>query len=150
MRFQLTTDYAIRIIGYLHRHPGELVTAQEVADNVGVTYQIFMKVSNQLKKAGLVKTTRGCLGGYSLGKRGSEISLFEIVMIMEGEICINRCLAEDGYCSGHFTATCPVHCALGGLQATILDTLKSVYISDMWKEADKSFDEIAAKERVVS
>ena len=147
MKFQLTTDYAIRIIGYLNRHPNALVTAQEIADSVGVTYQIFMKVSNQLKKAGLIQTARGCLGGYSLAKRGNEISLYEIITVMEGSICINRCLGEDGYCSGHFIAYCPVHKALDGLQSLMLDALKTSYISDLWKEGDSSFDEIGAKLR---
>ena len=132
MKFQLTTDYAIRIIGFLYRNQGRLVTAQEVADEVSVTYQIFMKVSSQLKKGKLLKTTQGCMGGYSLVKRGEEISLYDIIELMEGPITVNRCLQNDRHCSGDFTTVCPVHKTFADLQRTIINTLSEVHISDLW------------------
>lgn len=45
----------------------------------------------------------------ALCRRPEDISLHEIVNLMEGTTRINRCLDPDGYCSRNGVGTCPVH-----------------------------------------
>lgn len=131
MQLQITTDYAIRIIGYLAQHRNQLMNANEMAEQLGITYQYFFKVAMRLKEAGLIESEQGRHGGYRLAKEAGDITLYDIVETMEGIICINRCLESDGYCSRLATPTCSVHKILASLQSDIITILKNKKMSDL-------------------
>lgn len=129
MQFQISTDYAIRILGYLHQHQTELATAPEMSKSIGVSYQFFMKVANRLKKIGLIKSVQGCKGGYRLAVSAEEISLYDVVTAMEGEIKINRCLRPDGECSRDAIPDCPVRQVLEDVQTSFISSLEAKTIA---------------------
>ena len=130
MQFQVSTDYAIRIVQYLHIHRTQLPTAKTISQSIGVTYSFFLKIANQLKLHGLVDTVQGRNGGYMLAKPAAEISLYDIYFAIEGELQINRCLKGDQYCSRDAVGDCPVHDYLLVLQNDLIALLSSKYISD--------------------
>ena len=132
MKIQRLTDYAIRTLGYLYTHPNTISTAQNISETLGITYQVYLKISNMLKKGGLIKTVRGRCGGYMLARPASQISLHDVLLVMEGPLVINRCLEADGYCSGHFSATCPVHCYLNNVQNLLSSSLSEMSIEQIW------------------
>ena len=131
MQFQLSTDYAIRILHYLHMHKDELPTAETIAQAVGVTYSFFIKVANRLKKEGLIVAVQGRHGGYRLAKSAADISLYDVILAMEGKLQINRCLKDDQFCSRDGVGTCPVHDFLFGLQNRMIEDLSSTYIAEL-------------------
>lgn len=133
MQLQITTDYAIRIISYLAKHQDHLFTAREMADQLGITYSYFIKVATRIRQAGYINSVQGSSGGYCLAKDASDITLFDIIVTMEGDIHINRCLENDRFCS-RFTVdsqVCLVHNILESLQNDIITTLKSRRICDI-------------------
>lgn len=134
MRLQITTDYAIRIILYMAQREGQVLAAEAVARELGITYSYFNKVAHKIRSAGLLKSVQGPGGGYCIGKNAADIALYDIVTVMEGKICINRCLEEDGFCSRSATQICPVHKTFEALQNQIIDTLSNVRISDLCDE----------------
>ena len=131
MRLQITTDYAIRIMLFVIQQDGKVVPASRIAENLGVTYSCFNKVAYKLKNAGYLESIRGPSGGYFVTKQARDITLYDVVQTMEGDICINRCLEDDGFCSQNATATCPVHKALEEFQCQMIHTLKSKKIRDL-------------------
>ena len=86
MKLQLATDYAIRILCYLHEHNNRLTTAADLSKELGITYLYFMKISGYLKQSGLLKSVQGCNGGYQLAKTAENISLYDVVKVIEGDI----------------------------------------------------------------
>ncbi len=133
MRFQITTDYAIRIIIYLAQHHNQVVTAKEMAEQLGITNGYVNKLVRKIKQSGYIDSIQGPVGGYRLAKRASDITLNDIVEAMEGKICINRCLEEDGFCSRHsgHSQICPVNAILAELQSDMIATLKSKRIDEI-------------------
>lgn len=132
MQLQITTDYAIRMIGYLAEHRDQLVTARNMAGELGVTYQYSMKVINQLKKEELVTSVQGCNGGYRLAEKGYQLSFYDIICIMEGDIRLNRCLENDRFCSRKASDYCAIHKFLLKEQERVINSLKSENIVDVW------------------
>ena len=55
-----------------------------------------------LKKAGLVKSSRGAYGGYQLGKPADAISVGEVLRVLEGSLEAAACpgIENDGTCHG--------------------------------------------------
>ena len=131
MQFQMSTDYAIRILHYLHVHRDQLPTANTISEAVGVTYAFFIKVANQLKKERLVDAVQGRHGGYLLARPADQISLYDVILAMEGKLQINRCLKDDAFCSRDGVGTCPVHDFLRGLQERMIQDLSDTYIASL-------------------
>lgn len=131
MKFKITTDYAIRIIGYLAQHNDQLLNSNTIAEQLGITNQYFLKVAISLKEFGFIETEQGRYGGYRLAKDANDITLYDIIETMEGAICINRCLVSDGYCSIHATQTCSVHKIMATIQSDIINIMKDVKMSNL-------------------
>jgi len=131
MRFQITTDYAIRIILYMAQQGVQVTTAKEVAAQLGMTYSYFNKIASKIKRLGFIESVQGPKGGYRLAKDAAEITLYDIVEAMEGSICINRCLEEDGYCSRNATPSCLVHRIFESIQYKTIEMLSGTRICDL-------------------
>lgn len=131
MQFQLATDYALRILGYMHESEEKLSTAVSMSEKLGITYLYFMKIISRLKGAGLVKSVQGCNGGYSLCDDIEGVSVYDVVCIMEGGIYINRCLQPDSYCSRNATENCKVHDFFESLQNTIVERLRGKKVCEL-------------------
>ena len=91
MKIQKTTDYAIRILRYLHQNAnsGEVLTASAIADALRISYPHFIKLANPLKKNGLIISVQGRRGGYRLAARGHESSVYDIFLAIEGHLRIS-------------------------------------------------------------
>ncbi|MDR1136033.1 MAG: Rrf2 family transcriptional regulator [Clostridiales Family XIII bacterium] len=132
MQLQITTDYAIRMVGYLAQHREQLVTARTMANELGITYQYSMKVINQLKKGNLICSVQGCNGGYRLTEEADYVSFYDVICLMEGEIHLNRCMNGDRFCSRNDDEYCEIHKVLQQLQDELVEGLKSRRIVDVW------------------
>lgn len=66
-----------------HSNP-QPVCLKTIAAQQNISAQFLVQILLQLKRAGLVQSTRGASGGYRLAKHPSEINLLDIVTSMEG------------------------------------------------------------------
>lgn len=81
------TEYAcIAVLELAARHEsGEPVRIREIAENHGVPSRFLVQILLQLKGAGLVVSTRGATGGYQLAKDPEEITLGEVLAVVDGQ-----------------------------------------------------------------
>lgn len=63
---------------------GEPVQIRRMADEHGIPARFLVQILLQLKNASLVVSTRGAAGGYRLARRPREISLADVIDVMEG------------------------------------------------------------------
>src|SRR4029077_15909853 len=68
-----------------HYGSNEPVRIRTIADEHGVPARFLVQILLQLKGAGFVASTRGASGGYQLVKAPDEISLGEIMAVIEGQ-----------------------------------------------------------------
>jgi len=108
MKLQVTTEYAIQILQYLHENPG-LWTAHELVSATGITYPFFVKIANRLAKAGLLEAVQGRNGGYQLKKSAKEISIYDVVVCIEGGPKISRCMEGGTPCAEEEKRHCSVN-----------------------------------------
>lgn len=76
--------FALIELAKRHRNPSP-VGLKTIAKEQQVSSQFLVQILSQLKRAGLVKSTRGSSGGYRLAIEPREISLLDILTAMEGE-----------------------------------------------------------------
>jgi Rrf2 family protein len=122
--FQLTRagEYAIRAVIFLAMRPPDQVTGiREIAEYQNIPPSFLAKILQALQRRGIVRSHRGVRGGFTLARPAEEITLLEIIEIMEGPIFLNKCLIRMGECPKD--ETCSVHEVWGEAQARLLDLL---------------------------
>lgn len=62
------------------------IQAREIALRQHIPLRFLEQIMIQLKKAGLVRSTRGATGGYALHRSPAQITLRNIVEAVEGEV----------------------------------------------------------------
>jgi len=134
MKFQKITGQAIRIVGYLNAHPNEIIPSKTISQELDISYQICIKISNMLKKGGLISTSRGIYGGFRLVKSAEKITLYDIVTLIEGPLSIYNDLE-------HFNpnkkkkkgpeAAYPVEDAFLKIQKILIEELKKMTVADL-------------------
>ena len=83
----------------------------------------------KLKKAGLVKSIRGSQGGYFLARKPDEISVGDILTVLEGPITISDCLKEEGVCSN--SDKCATRLVWKKMKNAIDDVVNTTFLQDM-------------------
>ncbi len=86
MKISAKTEYAcIAMLELASRHgSGEPVRIRKIAERHDVPPRFLVQILLQLKGAGLVRSTRGAAGGYHLNRPPEEVSLGEVMQIIEG------------------------------------------------------------------
>ena len=103
MRLSRKSEYALlALIDLAYNYGSETMKIIEVANRNNIPKKYIEQIFLQLKGAGYVKSIRGANGGYELAKAPGEISLAEIIRLIDGP------LASVGSASLHFFEHTPV------------------------------------------
>lgn len=100
------------------------VSLKSVAQKQRISEHYLEQLMGTLRKAGYVKSVRGALGGYSLTKDPADISVGDIIRIMEGPIAPTDCLLENQ--AGGDTCKRVSICVTRGVWAKVRDSITSV------------------------
>ena len=93
------TDYGLRALARLAVQPrGELLLAKQLSEEEGIPANFLHKILQELHQGGLVRAHRGRGGGFSLAKSPSEITIRQVMEILQGPVAINRCLMGENAC----------------------------------------------------
>ena len=98
MQLNITTDYAIRLLLCLEE-VGVKKTGPLIAEEMVIPPKYIVKITTKLRTAKLIGSEPGSQGGYYLMKPLENITLMEVLSVMESTVKINRCLEPDAYCS---------------------------------------------------
>jgi len=106
LRISRKIDYGLRAMIYLASIPSDAVVPfREVAKRMAVPEDFLAKILKQLVDQGLVRSTRGPHGGYTLGRPASEISFLDVIEAVEGPVALNVCLDEEEGCGRSSSCT---------------------------------------------
>ena len=113
------------------------ISLKSVAIRQGISEHYLEQLMGQLRRAGLVKSTRGAQGGYLLIKDPSEITVGDIIRVMEGPIAPVDCLLSEGtvdneYCSK--AANCVTRTVWQKVGESIEGVLDSISLGDLCEE----------------
>lgn len=86
MKVSAKTEYAcIAVLELaLSYDAGEPVRVREIAEQHGIPPRFLVQILLQLKGADLVNSTRGASGGYQLLRAPEEITLWDVMSVIEG------------------------------------------------------------------
>ncbi len=94
-----TSQYALRALARLSRAPdGAAVVGRELAEQSAVPANYLSKLLWQLRKAGLIRATRGAKGGYQLAQPADSVHLIDVVEVFDPVRVRPACLMGQGEC----------------------------------------------------
>jgi len=135
MQFNQGTDYAFRIIMHLATLPaGAIANSQVISKEQNIPAGFLQKIMRALTKGNLVTSYRGIEVGFALTRPPIEISLLDVINVMEGSIDLQRCLKQEEACSRKCAHQCPVHAALAVIQTDFVQALGKVNFAMLSKE----------------
>jgi Rrf2 family protein len=132
---KLTTKgrYGVTAMYDLALHYGKgSIPLKSIAGRQSISETYLEHLASSLKKAGLIKSTRGAYGGYKLAKTPDKITVGDIVRALEGPIAPVECVTdEDGIQSCEKADTCITRSVWIRLKRSMEDVLDSVTLADL-------------------
>ena len=98
LRISKLTDYAIMVMVELSGAPGQVLSAQTLAERCSLELPTVSKLLKLLSREGLVRSYRGASGGYRIERAAEDISVAEIITAIEGPIAMTECSIDPGLC----------------------------------------------------
>jgi Rrf2 family protein len=108
-----TCKYAIRAVIYLavHNVDDKKIGIKEISSHLEIPTPFLGKILQVLAKHKILLSTKGPHGGFCIGKKLHEISLLNIVEIIDGLDVFNNCVIgmHSCNCNAEESLKCPVH-----------------------------------------
>ena len=99
MKLSTRSRYGTRMILDLAQHHGQgAIQLGEIAKRQNISLKYLEQIIRPLKKANYVKSFRGAKGGHILNKPPAEISVGEIVALLEGGDTLVQCDKDPSTC----------------------------------------------------
>jgi Rrf2 family protein len=127
--FSRSSCHAIRALTYLAMQPlGKLSGTREISEHEQVPRPFIPKVLLPLRRARLVRSSRGIRGGYDLAVPPDQIDLLAIMRCIDGTP-LNECVLEDHPCSS--PDECVLHPCWSVVRELLLDYLEGTTLADL-------------------
>lgn len=108
----------------------EPLSLKIIAENNHLSEQYLEQIFSKLKKSGLVKSVRGAQGGYRLSRDPNEITVGDIIRVLDGPIAPSTCvLKEDSGCEEQ--GTCPTRDVWKKIKESVDDVIDNITLEDM-------------------
>ncbi|NLP29350.1 MAG: Rrf2 family transcriptional regulator [Clostridia bacterium] len=80
------------------------ISIKSISDRQGISEYYLEQLFGPLRKAGIIKSIRGAQGGYILNRSPEQITVAEIIQVLEGPIEISDCIegvacSNEDYCA---------------------------------------------------
>ena len=127
-----TCKYAIRATIYLALNVSEnyKIGIKEISKELNIPSPFLSKIMQSLAKQKLLSSTKGPNGGFSLARDADEITLFEIIQIIDGDDLFTKCLISLRSCSEE-NKQCSLHSKYEIIRKQILEMFKNQTIAEL-------------------
>lgn len=122
-------DYAVKALLFISRNNNQRNTVTDLAQKLDVPYPFLRKIFRILSRQGILSSSKGKKGGFSLTKPPDKIRLTDLIRIFHGPVELAKCVFKDKVCPD--IKTCPLRQKILRLQALFLSELQAVTIASL-------------------
>jgi len=131
LRITQECDYAIRIMVMLSKlDEKEAVNAAYISESQNIPSRFTVKILRKLVLSKLIKSRKGSNGGYSLTENPENITLLQVVEVIDGPVAVNKCVGDESKCTLDKTA-CSISHIMMDINNHIVTKLKSISLKDL-------------------
>jgi Rrf2 family protein len=155
MKISAQEEFGLRCLVQLAQLNGtESLTLVQLAEREGISQANAGKVMWLLNQSGFVQSTRGTKGGYTLARPAEEISLSEVIKVLDADEIANHCQHYAGVLEACVhTGDCGIRPVIVGLHEIVQEALANITLAQVVGEEAKvneTFHQIQRMERKVA
>jgi Rrf2 family protein len=133
LRLSKKADYALMAMKHLAQNSSASSTsAREIAEQYDIPIELMAKVLQRLVRLGLLASTQGTRGGYTLGRPPAAISVADVIEAIDGPVAITACSTEKIDCEQF--SKCSIRDPLWQIRERIAAALGTVTIAEIAAE----------------
>lgn len=126
-------EYAIRGLMHLPKEQDSNVGVEEVSTRARIPKHFTRKMFQVLARKGILTAISGPNGGYRLARRPEQISLLEIIEIVDGADFLDACVLGLPVCDDR--SPCALHNAWSKAKKSLLPDFRETSIADLLKSS---------------
>lgn len=128
------SDYALLALSHLAisavQSPLKLINTKEIAEQFEIPTELLAKILQVLAKHGIVASHPGPTGGYRLLRNPSEISVSEVMTIVDGPPSLLHCSnGQESECRQY--DRCTIRSPLGEIESRVKALLETISLEDI-------------------
>ncbi len=135
MKLSKRGEYGLRAMIDLatNSQDGQVVQIKEIAKRERIPVKFLEQILLALKNTGLLHSRMGAGGGYYLGKPAEEITLGQIVRLLDGPLAPIGCVSQTAYepCACPDPDNCGLRLVMKDVRDAISDILDSTSLADV-------------------
>ena len=137
LKISRLSDYGLLAMVYLARREKEVVSTREIAEFYALPTPMVSKVLKALHEGGVVVSRRGVDGGYTFEGNPEEVSLGQLLAILEGPWDLVECETTDdeGHAVCSIRMDCPSRSFMFGINRAIKHAFDQVSLADLVRGA---------------
>ena len=137
MNISRASDYAIRGLVYMAKQPaGTVCFVKDIAKNTNSPVSFMSKIFQTLAKSAIVNSFTGTKGGFTFNIQPENITIKQVIEIIDGPILLNRCAVNKSACNE--IGNCDVHYMWVDIRKILIKALNSYSIADFAKDKKNS------------
>jgi len=136
MKLSKKSEYALRALLELTvAHGQATLQRHQIAARQHIPVEFLEQILLALKRAGLLSSRRGMKGGYVLIKPPEQITLGQVIRILDGPLAPIGCVSKTAYqkcrdCPYADKSQCPVQQVMGTVRDAIAGILDHYTLAD--------------------
>ena len=136
IRFSRMADYGVLLLGHFAQHEEALASTSELAETYHMPRPVVANLLKEFTKAGLLESRRGLHGGYRLAHPATDISLLDVLSVIDGPVQLIDCAVLDiagasSQCG--YEDVCPSRSPMRAVHRRIIDLLDGISLSELLK-----------------
>jgi len=135
MKLTKKGEYALRAMIELSlNYKKEPVLIRQISENERIPEKFLEQILLELKKAGLLQSRRGPGGGYSLISPPSEITLAQVIRIIDGALAPLGCVSRWAYIRCPEEKRCGLYNVMLDVRNAVSKILEGITFADVCKK----------------
>ncbi len=130
------TDYAIRALTCIAGGEAKIVNVSELAKKLDMPKAYLRKILQQLGKQGVLKSTKGKGGGFSLKMKPEKITIFKLMEIFQGPFTLNEHIFKGKMCPR--IKICHLKSKVDKIENNVIRELKKLSIKEITSHSKNS------------
>lgn len=114
---------------------------KDVAKSQDISDKYLSQIVINLKSAHLLDGLRGAHGGYVLARAPAEITVYDIVAVLEGDLALADCAKDPALCGR--ASHCISHEVWHKLGQVMIETLEAITLADLLERQKEKSQEFA-------
>ena len=138
-RLHRNVEYALIALNHLAKNnSGYLLSAKDLSQHMNAPFDPLSRVMQKLAKCKLIQSEQGPTGGYRLICNFGEVSLYDLIKILQGPLELVKCLSSDLNCD--LSNQCELKSPVSYLNEKLIDFYRKMSLAELFENSQSEIE----------